>query len=184
MTRRTRIVVGIGVLASLQIGAVAIYLLVQRARESKPSTPFAVERLSIAVSAPSIHARRSDGAPLAITWPAQRTRIVHFWATWCAPCVEELPGLLAFAGDMRERGLEVVAIAVEDDWKDIAMFFGGAIPPEVIVETDGAAHKRFGVSTLPDTYLVDPAGKVVERYHGARDWRAPAAREHFSTRLP
>jgi thiol-disulfide isomerase/thioredoxin len=110
-------------------------------------------------------------------------RIVHFWATWCPPCVKELPSLLAFAREMRERGVEVVAIAVEDDWKDIATFFDGAIPPEVIVETDAAAHKRFGVSTLPDSYLVDRTGKVVERYHGARDWQAPAAREHVLARV-
>jgi hypothetical protein len=84
---------------------------------------------------------------------------------------------------MREHGVEVVAIAVEDDWKDIATFFGGTIPPEVIVETDGAAHKRFGVSTLPDTYLVDRNGQVIERYHGARDWSAAAAREHVLARV-
>jgi len=99
------------------------------------------------------------------------------------PCVKELPSLLAFARETRERGIEAVAIAVEDDWKAISAFFGGSVPPEVIVETDGAAHKRFGVSTLPDTYLVEPAGKVVERYHGARDWRAHAAREHILARL-
>lgn len=182
MTRRARIAIGVGVLAALQIGAVLIYLLVQGSRASSPSTRFAVERPSITEVAPSINARRSDGSAVAITWPAHRTRIVHFWATWCAPCVKELPGLLAFGRDMRERGFEVVAIAVDDDWKDIATFFGGTIPPEVIVESNGAAHKRFGVSTLPDTYLVNPAGKVVERYYGARDWRAPAARAHFSSR--
>lgn len=182
MTRRARIAIGVGVLAALQIGAVMTYLLVQRSRESKASASFAVERSSIAEVAPPIRAQRADGSALTLTWPAQRTRIVHFWATWCPPCVKELPGLLAFARDMRERGLEVVAIAVEDDWKDIATFFGGTVPPEVIVETDGAAHQRFGVSTLPDTYLVSPAGKVVERYHGARDWRTPAARAHFSSR--
>lgn len=84
---------------------------------------------------------------------------------------------------MRQRGIEVIAIAVEDDWKDIASFFGGTIPPEVIVEADGAAHKRFGVSTLPDSYLVGRDGRVIERYHGARDWSGSAAREHVLTRV-
>jgi thiol-disulfide isomerase/thioredoxin len=183
VTRRGRIALTVVVLAGLQLAAVAIYVLVLRAREPKPSERFEVERSSIAETAPAISAKRSDGSSLAITWPAPRTRIVHFWATWCPPCVKELPGLLAFARDLRERGVEVVAIAVEDDWKDIAAFFGGNVPPEVIVETDGVAHKRFGVSTLPDTYLVDVTGKVVERYHGARDWHAPAAREHIRARV-
>ena len=183
MTRRARIAITVGVLAAVQVGALAIYLLVQRSREAKPPDRFAAERSSIADMAPSINAKRSDGSAIAITWPTKGTRIVHFWATWCPPCVMELPSLLAFAREMRGRGIEVVAIAVEDDWKAISTFFGGDIPPEVIVETDDAAHKRFGVSTLPDTYLVDPTGKVIERYHGARDWRAPAAREHILARL-
>lgn len=176
MTKRARIAITVGVLVALQIAAVATYVLVRRSREAKPSS-FSAQRSSVAEAAPTISARRSDGSALAITWPAPRARIVHFWATWCPPCVRELPSLLAFARDMRERGIEVVAIAVEDDWKDIGAFFGGAIPPEVIVETDGAAHKRFGVATLPDSYLVARDGTLVERYHGARDWTSAAARE-------
>lgn len=77
----------------------------------------------------------------------------------------------------------MVAIAVDDDWKDIATFFGGTVPPEVVIETTGAAHKRFGVSTLPDSYLVDRSGKLLERYHGARDWSSDAAREHIRAAL-
>lgn len=183
MTRRARIALAIGILAGLQLVAIAIYVGVQRSREPKPVTGFAAERSSMAEAAPTIKAMRADGSAVAITWPSERTRIVHFWATWCPPCVKELPSLLAFAREMRERGIEVVAIAVDDDWADIAAFFGGTIPPEVVVETDAAAHKRFGVSTLPDSYLVDRIGQVVERYHGARDWRAPAAREHVLARM-
>lgn len=179
MTRGKRIAITVGVLVVVQVAAIVIYLAVKRSRENAPASAFAAQRLSDSEPAPAINGKRSDGAMVALAWPAQRTRIVHFWATWCAPCVKELPSLLAFARDMRDRGIDVVAIAVNDDWKDIAAFFGGTIPPEVIVENDGAAHKRFGVSTLPDTYLVDPTGKVVERYHGARDWQASAAREHI-----
>ncbi|MGN6104879.1 MAG: TlpA family protein disulfide reductase [Kofleriaceae bacterium] len=183
MTRRARIAIAIAVLAGLQLGAIGIYVAVQRSRASKPAQMFASQRSSIAEAAPTITATRADGSPLSITWPAERVRIVHFWATWCPPCVKELPSLLAFARDMRGRGIEVIAIAVEDDWKDIASFFGGTIPPEVIVEAEGAAHKRFGVSTLPDSYLVGRDGRVIERYHGARDWSGSAAREHVLTRV-
>lgn len=183
MTKRARIAVTVGVLAALQLGAVGVYFAVQRGRESKSAETFAAQRSSIAEAAPTINAKRADDSSLTITWPAERTRIVHFWATWCPPCVKELPSLLAFAREMRARGIEVIAIAVDDDWKDIAAFFGGTIPPEVIVETDAAAHKRFGVSTLPDSYLVDRSGQVIERYHGARDWAASAARDHVLARL-
>jgi thiol-disulfide isomerase/thioredoxin len=181
VTRGKRIAITVGVLVALQVAAVVIYLAVQRSRESAPT--FAAQQLSDSEPAPVIRGTRSDGSAVALEWPAQRARLVHFWATWCGPCRKELPSLIAFAREMRERGIEVVAIAVDDDWKDIAAFFGGAVPPEVIVETNGAAHKRFGVSTLPDSYLVDRSGTLVERYHGARDWTASAAREHVLARV-
>jgi thiol-disulfide isomerase/thioredoxin len=183
VTRRTRIAITIGVLAVIQLAAVAIYFAVERSRTAAPGPRFAAERLSDPDPAPTIAGVRADGSTVTLAWPARGARLVHFWGTWCEPCRKELPSLLAFARDMRERGVEVVAIAVDDDWKDIATFFDGKVPSEIVVETSGAVHKRFGVSTLPDTYLVDQAGKLVERYHGARDWQADAAREHVLGRI-
>jgi thiol-disulfide isomerase/thioredoxin len=183
VTRRTRIAVTIAVIAGVQLAAVGIYLAVQRSREAAPASTFAAQPSTIRETAPVISAMRSDGSPVTLGWPAPRARLVHFWATWCPPCTKEIPSLLAFARDMRDQGIEVVAIAVEDDWKDIAAFFGGTVPPEVMVETDGAAHKRLGVATLPDSYLVGTDGRVIERYYGARDWASSAAREHVLTRV-
>ena len=184
MTRKARIAVAIGVLVVLQAGAIAIHRAVERSREpSAAAVTFPVQRLAGSETAPTIVGRRSDGSQLTLAWPSPRARLVHFWATWCEPCLDELPSLLAFARDARDQGIEVVAIAVDDQWSDIARFFGGTVPPEVIVELAGATHKRFGVSTLPDTYLVDRAGQLVERYQGARDWSAPAARTHVLDRV-
>lgn len=175
MTRRARIATTIAVLVTLQVAALAIYWVVERSRSSPP-VRFAAERLSDPELAPAIAGTRASGSAVSLSWPAAGARIVHFWATWCEPCRKELPSLLAFAREV--RGIELVAIAVDDDWNDIATFFGGSVPSEVVIETTGAAHKRFGVSTLPDSYLVDGSGKLIERYHGARDWSSDAAREH------
>lgn len=179
MTRRARIGLTIGVLLGLQVAAILIYLAVERSRTpSAAAATFKAERVAASEPAPTIAAKRIDGSDASISWPSANVRIVHFWGTWCEPCVDELPGLLAFGRDLRELGLEVVAIAVDDKWEDVQRFFGGSVPPEIVMATDKAVHKRFGVSTLPDSYLVDRTGKVVERYFGARDWRAPAARDH------
>jgi len=177
MTRRARVAITVGVLVGVQAIALVLYLTVERSRSRPQSTGVVAQRISDAEPAPTITARRSDGSAVTLAWPAERARIVHFWATWCEPCREELPSLLAFAREQRRGGVEVVAIAVDDKWQDIAAFFGGAVPPEVVVEETGVAHKRFGVSTLPDTYLVNRSGKLVERYQGARDWKSSAMRE-------
>ena len=175
-----RIAVTVAVLASLQAAAYLVYRRVERSRAPRaPTTTFEGERLRGTEVAPPLDATRADGSRIAIAWPADRVRIVHFWATWCPPCRTELPGLLALSRELRPRGVEVFAVAVDDDWADIRAFFAGEVPPEVVVAGDPDVHKRFGVSTLPDSYVVDRAGFLIERFHGARDWQAPAARSHL-----
>ena len=177
MTRGARIGMIVAVLATLQLAALAVYLAVERGREAGTSVPrFAAERFA-AEAAPAFAASRRDGTAMAISWPSPRTRLVHFWGTWCEPCRRELPNLLAFARGT--PGLDLVAVAIDDEWASIDAFFGGAVPSEVVIATDAATHKRYGASTLPDSYLIDRTGKLVERYHGARDWQSAAARDHL-----
>ncbi|KAB2910661.1 MAG: TlpA family protein disulfide reductase [Kofleriaceae bacterium] len=180
MTRPARVAIAIAVLAAFQVAAYLVYRAVERARAPRaPAARFEGETLRGAEAAPLLDGTRADGSAVAITWPSDRIRVVHFWATWCKPCRTELPGLLALARGLRDDGIDLVAVAVDDSWSDIRAFFDGDVPPEVMVTTDPEVHKRFGVSTLPDTYVVDRTGNLVERFHGARDWRAAAAREHL-----
>jgi len=180
VTRRLRIVVAVAVLAALQGAAYLAYRAVERSRAPRAAAVrFEGERLRGLEAAPSVEGVRADGGRVAIGWPSDRIRVVHFWATWCKPCRTELPGLLALSRELQPRGVDLIAVAVDDEWVDIRAFFDGKVPPEVVVATDPAVHKRFGVSTLPDSYVVDRQGKLVERFHGERDWRTAAAREHL-----
>ena len=180
MTRAARIAIAVAVLAAFQVAAYLVYRAVERSRAPRaPSAGFEGERLRGTETAPPLDGARADGTAVALTWPTDRTRVVHFWATWCEPCRTELPGLLALSRDLRAQGIELIAVAVDDDWTDIRAFFDGDVPPEVVVARDPQVHKRFGVSTLPDSYVVDRAGRLVERFHGARDWRTTAARDHL-----
>lgn len=181
MTRPLKIVLAVGVLAAVQGLAILVYLAVQRARTTPQPAPFVAERLAGTEFAPAVTGVRGDGSPVALRWPSTRISIVHFWATWCAPCRDELPGLLALSYELRARDIDIIAVAVNDSWPDIRSFFGGAVPREIVVLDDPAAHERFGTSTLPDTYTIDRAGHLIERYHGARDWRSPAARARLLT---
>lgn len=170
MSRRA--LIAVAVLLALQAAAVAIYFRVQRGRSTK-AAPFAVERLSGDDTAPALELDRADGSPLDLRVLTGKARLVHFWATWCPPCREELPGLLAFA---RSGQIELLAVSVDQDWENIRRFFPGGIPPEVTKSRDRTVHTRYGVTTLPDTYLVSPSGRLVLRFGSARDWRSAAAR--------
>ena len=177
-----KIVVTVAVLAAIQAAAVGIYYAVQRPRAKEPAG-FRVEKLRGDARAPNLLLERADGRRLSINDVGSGVRLVHFWATWCPPCVDELPGLLATSRELAGSGLTLVAISMDDDWAAIRSFFDGEVPVEVYRAVDPDANAQYDVVSLPDTYLVSPGGRMRFRYGGARNWRSRDAIEHLAAQL-
>lgn len=163
-------------LAALQALAFVVYRHVEHTKTAAPVAAFEYERLVPGQRAPELELERMDGSSRRLAELGDRWVLVHFWATWCPPCREELPGLLELSQQLSVNGrFELVAVAVNEPWEAIHPFFGGKTPASVVRDR-ADAHKRFGVSTLPDTFLVAPGGTLVLRFSGARAWRSEDAR--------
>jgi cytochrome c biogenesis protein CcmG, thiol:disulfide interchange protein DsbE len=87
--------------------------------------------------------------------------LVNFWATWCAPCLAEMPAIERAYQAHRERGLAVLAVDVQEQDADVIRFldslgvtFGSAI------DRTGDASRRFRANALPTTFLIDRRGIV------------------------
>ena len=173
-----RVVIGVAVIVAIQAAAIGIYLI----KHGEPRTavrPFAAETL-MPRDAPALAFEDSSGAVARLAGLRGTVVLVHFWATWCPPCRDELPGLLALANDLeRGRQFRLLAVSVDDDWDQMREFFAGSVPRGIVRPEIPDAHRRFGASTLPDTYLIDARGRIVIRYAGARDWTSSQAREHL-----
>ncbi|MBP7125536.1 TlpA family protein disulfide reductase [Myxococcota bacterium] len=108
---------------------------------------------------------------------------VNFWGTFCPPCIEELPSLLALARSRSPSEFLVLAVAYDDSWEVIDQFFARntseAVPPNFVVLRDpvqvaGRDLKAlFGTEKIPETWLVRK-GVVEARFVNARDWLDPA----------
>lgn len=122
--------------------------------------------------APELVYRTSDGAEGRLSRLRGQPVVVHFWATWCPPCREELPALLDVAA---AGGIKVLAVSVDPDWPAVRHFWKKRLPPQIVLAPSKAAE-AFGVFTLPETYVIDGSGQLRLRFAGAVDWRSKAVR--------
>jgi len=92
--------------------------------------------------------------------------VVNFWATWCAPCREEMPGFVRLQERWKDRGVRFVGLSDEDPAKveRFAAEFAVNYPLWVGAETAGALSKRLGnrLGVLPHTVILDPSGRPVD----------------------
>lgn len=173
-SKKQRVVTTLLVLAALQGLAVLGYLMVERSRRAT-DPQFRYERLARAPEWRDIVLARLDGTTLRQSELSDRPLLLHFWATWCEPCREELPGLVKLARD--EPGVRLVAVSLDDQWRDIRVFFAGKVPAEIVRDPTGKLARAFEVSALPDTYLIQQDGAATLRFAGARAWQSSSARE-------
>ena len=167
---RLRLFGGAAAVLAAQAAAIGVYRCVESGRNHARVQAVHYERLP-ARSAPDVTLVGADGTELRLAQLQGTPVLLHFWATWCPPCKAELPALLELARDLREDGgPRVIALSVDTDWDTLQTFFGGHVPPEVMRETHGTATQDYGVSTLPDTYLLSADGSLRIRLSGARDW--------------
>jgi thiol-disulfide isomerase/thioredoxin len=104
--------------------------------------------------------------------------LLNFWATWCAPCVDELPALDRLQGRLGTDGLAVVAVSIDESGINLPVSFVrrlGLMNLKVYLDFTGRARDAFLLYGLPITYLIDPDGSVVGYIVGAAKWDSPEA---------
>jgi len=116
-----------------------------------------------AVSLPGLAGEPAQALPAAAQ-PARGPVLVNVFASWCAPCAEENPALLA----MRAQGVRLVGVAYKDDPAATRAFLARVGDPfeRVLVDRDGRAGVELGVSGVPETFLVGRNGVILAKHAG------------------
>lgn len=108
----------------------------------------------------------STGQKYQLTYRPGRWTVVNFFASWCKQCVDEHPEFLKFSQSHRPSEVELVSVLFDDRTDDAKKFFaerGGDWP---VILDDGAVSTDYGVSAVPETFLIAPDGTVVVKYVG------------------
>jgi len=164
----------------LLIGALAgaAYLGSGRdAARSDAASAFEVARANASEPAPDFELSDLEGRRVRLQDFRGRVVFLNFWATWCVPCREEFPAMVALSRDLGEQGLAVVAVNFQEDREPVAAFareFG--VPFPVLLDPAGEAARLYRVQALPTTVFVDRQGMLAGTALGYRAWQTRAAR--------
>lgn len=128
-------------------------------------------------AAPVLALRTLDGSPRDIATLRGKVVLVNFWATWCLPCMEEMPALDRLRLDLEAHPFEVLAVNVSEPVRRVKRFYGQlGLGLTVVRDPDGQAFARWGGRVYPTTLLLDREGRVRYRVLGPVDWDGDDAR--------
>lgn len=121
--------------------------------------------------APDFNLKDLSGRTLSLSSYQGKTILINFWATWCVPCLKEIPDLVKLQQSIKSR-FTVVGIAVAsgepDDIKKFAKDHGMNYP--ILLDPDQRAYQKFRLIGLPASFLVNPSGMVAKSYVGPQTY--------------
>ncbi|MGD0989975.1 MAG: TlpA disulfide reductase family protein [Candidatus Sulfotelmatobacter sp.] len=106
--------------------------------------------------------------------------VLNFWATWCPPCIEEMPSLVQMQAMMKAKGVTVLAVSVDVDSNNYQRFLRDhGVNLLSVRDGDGKSNALYGTFKFPETYIIDRGGVVRRKFIGAVDWTAPDVVEYL-----
>ncbi len=164
---------------------VAVLLVVAAAGAALfAATRFLADELftvTVGARAPDLTVRALDDSREERSLSSYRGDVVllNMWATWCAPCREEMPSMQAVHEALGPRGLRVVAVSVDernqyrtirDFVKELGLTF------DILHDESKAMIRRYQTTGVPETWVIDRAGKIRKKQIGPADWNSEANR--------
>ncbi len=169
---------GTAIIAVLGLGTALIAGIIQLTQTATPSIGRLV--LTTPVPAPPLRFTDGDGRPVALGDFAGRVVLLNLWATWCGPCVRELPSLDRLQATLGGSNFQVVALAEDRGGAATVLPFLKQQHIRALsayLDAPEAAQAAFAVQGLPTSLLIDRNGRVVGQMLGGTDWDGGDARQ-------
>ncbi len=150
---------------------------------NKPVSPMEIEKLNKS-SAPEFSLKNLNGKSIALSSFKGKIVLLNFWASWCPPCLAEMPSFKKVYGEMKSRGLEVIAVSADKSVNETREFTDKkGFDFAILMDENRAVTKQYKVFSLPTTFLIDRKGIIIEKFFGEYDWSSPEMKKKIEKLL-
>lgn len=117
-----------------------------------------------------------DEQPASLESYQGKVVLLNFWATWCPPCIKEMPSMQRLRDHFQDQAFEVVAVNVGESPTTVSSFLlelDTELTFPILLDQEARSFGQLGLRGLPMTLLLDQNGNVLEKILGGRDWDSP-----------
>ncbi|MGZ4787230.1 MAG: TlpA family protein disulfide reductase [Terriglobales bacterium] len=108
--------------------------------------------------------------------------VVNFWATWCGPCVQEMPSLIAMSQKLKDKGVTVLGVSIDVDQAAYNKFLQQhGVTFETVRDPDQKSSALYGTTGWPETFIVDRQGVLRRKFVGPVDWNNPEIVQYLTS---
>ncbi len=106
--------------------------------------------------------------------------LLNFWATWCPPCVQEVPDLVALQHQLGDKVI-ILAVSMDEDEAAYKAFTAKNMPGMLTArDPDHKSSAAYGTFAYPESFLIDKNGKIQRKFIGAEEWTSPEMIDYFN----
>ena len=138
-------------------------------------------RLGKGVPAPNFNLPGLDDKTVSLADYKGKVVLLNIWATWCPPCVEEMPSMEKLHQELKDEDFEILAVSIDVSGAKAVIPFmkKHKLSFSVLTDTEGAIKSLYQTTGVPESFIIDRQGIIVEKVIGPRDWAAPSTIRSF-----
>ena len=170
-------VIALGLMGAglLVLGVLAIFLLPKSGAANQPADQLSSVPVAVDFGAPQFDLEDLQGNTVSLADYRGQVVLVNNWATWCPPCVEEIPTLERVYRSFLGKDFELLAVNVDEGGAEAVTSFmqRNRLTLPVLLNPGGSVAKSYGTFKLPETYILDRNGIVRYKVIGPANWSVP-----------
>ncbi len=156
-------------------------------RSDRPDSPLAAIEAMETNGVPQFEAQSVDGKKISTKDLKGQVVILNFWASWCGPCIEEVPSLIKLVEEFKGQ-IHLLAISGDSNKEDIEIFLKSfpqlrSANIDIIWDKDRSLMEKYGVAQLPESFIAGKDQKLIKKLIGSINWYNDDSKAYMKTLL-